>query len=360
MGIINIMTRTIELTGTSSAIGRQMTENCGEQIISVMRNGEELCKTDMHEITGLLNQWCPGLNDELQGFADASGIPVAQVAYYAGTYLRPSCSQIAISAQKSASGHPILARSYEYHHDLEEFTLARTSVKGKNAHIGTCVMMFGREEGINDKGLAVAMSMNTTREIKTRGMMFWAALRSVLENCATVEEAVNFLKGMPVAYNMNMLLMDSLGKMALYETMDGQNAYRYAAPEESFLAATNHPLLDSITAIHPYAAVHSLQRYHCIHAFLTDHTTVNITDIKGLLLTPYPMGLSCSFFEDYLGTTKSVVMDIEDKTLEICWGGREENGWEHYSAAQPLTARRKEIWLTMNRGEPELFKQQPL
>ena len=105
----------------------------------------------MNEIIRLLDRWCPGLNDELQGFADASSIPVSKVAYYAGTYLRPSCSQIAISAQKSANGHPILARSYEYHHDLEEFTLARTCADGKNVHIGTCVMMFGREEGINDK-----------------------------------------------------------------------------------------------------------------------------------------------------------------------------------------------------------------
>jgi len=126
----------------------------------------------MNEIIRLLDRWCPGLNDELQGFADASSIPVSKVAYYAGTHLRPSCSQIAISAQKSANGHPILARSYEYHHDLEEFTLARTCADGKNVHIGTCVMMFGREEGINDKGLAVAMSMNTGRQIKTRGMMY--------------------------------------------------------------------------------------------------------------------------------------------------------------------------------------------
>lgn len=96
--------------------------------------------------------------------------------------------------------------------------------------------------------------------------MSGAALRSVLENCASVEEAVLFLKEMPISYNMNMLLMDH-EKMALYETMDGQHAFRYASFGELTLAATNHPLLESITAIHPYAAVHSLQRYRRIQEF---------------------------------------------------------------------------------------------
>lgn len=356
---MNIITRTSELTGTYRTIGRQLTKDCGEQIISFMKSGEELSRTDMHEITGLLDRWCPGLNDELQGFADASGVPVAKVAYYAGTYLRPSCSQIAISAQKSANGHPILARSYEYHHDLEEFTLARTCADGKNAHIGTCVMMFGREEGINDKGLAVAMSMNTGRQIKSRGMMYWAALRSVLENCSSVDEAISFLKEMPIAYNMNMLLADH-GKMALYETMDGQNAFRYAIPGELSLSATNHPLLELIIKIYPYAAIHSLQRHERIHAFLSEHPTVHISQLKKFLLTPYPEGLSCIYYEDYFGTTKSIVMDIEEKTLELCWGGQEENGWNRYELSQPLTPQQREIQLTMGRGNPDIYKEKLL
>ena len=356
---MNIITRTSELTGTYRTIGRQLTKDCGEQIISFMKSGEELSRTDMHEITGLLDRWCPGLNDELQGFADASGVPVAKVAYYAGTYLRPSCSQIAISAQKSANGHPILARSYEYHHDLEEFTLARTCADGKNAHIGTCVMMFGREEGINDKGLAVAMSMNTGRKIKSRGMMYWAALRSVLENCSSVDEAISFLKEMPIAYNMNMLLADH-GKMALYETMDGENAFRYAIPGELSLSATNHPLLEPIIKIYPYAAIHSLQRHERIHAFLSEHPTVHISQFKKFLLTPYPEGLSCIYYEDYFGTTKSIVMDIEEKTLELCWGGQEENSWNRYELSQSLTPQQREIQLTMGRGNPDIYKEKLL
>lgn len=57
---MNIITRTVELTGTNRAIGGQLMRDCGEQIISFMKSGEELSKADMNEITDLLDQWCPG------------------------------------------------------------------------------------------------------------------------------------------------------------------------------------------------------------------------------------------------------------------------------------------------------------
>ena len=135
---MNFITRTLELSGSNAAIGKQLVESGDGQLASYMKTDRELNKADMDIIISLFERWCPGLNDELQGFADAACIPAASVAYYAVTYLRPSCSQIAISAQKSANGHPILAHSYEYNHQHEAFTLARTSVDGKYTYIGTC------------------------------------------------------------------------------------------------------------------------------------------------------------------------------------------------------------------------------
>lgn len=93
---------------------------------------------------------------------------------------------------------------------------------------------------------------------------------------------------------------------------------------------------------------------------LSDHPTVHISQLKKFLLTPYPEGLSCIYYEDYFGTTKSIVMDIEEKTLELCWGGQEENGWNHYELSQSLTPQQKEIQLTMGRGNPEIYKEQSL
>ncbi len=40
----------------------------------------------------MFNEWCPGLNEELAGFAGELAVPIKSVVYYAMTYLRPSCS----------------------------------------------------------------------------------------------------------------------------------------------------------------------------------------------------------------------------------------------------------------------------
>ena len=356
---MNVITRKLELSGSSRNIGKRLAESGNDGLIDFMKSGEEMSNADMKEIIDLFDKWCPGLNDELQGFADVTGVSLASVSYYAATYLRPSCSQLAISAPKSANGRPILARSYEYHPKFEEFTLVRTSVDGKYSHIGTSVVMFGREEGLNDQGLAVAMSMNSMREIKVRGMMFWAALRSVLENCATVDEAVNFLSEMPIAYNMNMILLDA-SEMALYETMDGQHAFYRASQEELSLIATNHPLLEPIIKIYPSAAVHSLQRYESIQKFLNENQKIGIDQIKALLLDLYPNGLNCRFYEEYFGTTKSAVIDPIAGTFDLCWGGRAENGWECFNISETLPEQQKEIQLIFENAPSGTYGEKPL
>ena len=357
---MNVLTRTIELRGSSREIGRQLSESGNEGLISFMKGGEELSAKEMAEVEAMFERWCPGLNDELHGFADAVAVPLAKLAYYATTFLRPSCSQLAISAEKSANAQPILARSYEWHPDMEEFTLAATSVAGKYRHIGTSVVMFGREEGLNEKGLAVAMSMNGARKIVARGMMFWAALRSVLENCATVAEAIDFLGSMPIAYNMNMILLDASGKMALYETMDGQHAYYCASQDEQSLIATNHPLLEPIIKIHPKAGLHSLLRYESIASFVKKHKKISSSQIKELLLTPYPEGLNCRYYKEYFGTTKSVIMDPLSGTLELCWGGRAENGWSCHKLSDSLANTQKEIQLVLEEAPAGTFEERSL
>ncbi len=54
------------------------------------------------------------------------------------------------------------------------------------------------------------------------GLQFWAVIRYLLENCKDVDEALEYLKDMPIAYNINLLLADKSGNIALVETLDGK------------------------------------------------------------------------------------------------------------------------------------------
>lgn len=316
--------------------------------------------------TKLFDRWCPGLSAELEGFADALEVKASNVFYYAMTYLQPRCSQIAVLPGTSGIGNPLLARNYEYSPDAEDFTLVKTSVAGKYAHLGTSVLFFGRDDGVNECGLAVTMSscgipvgaLPYMRSPKVTGLQFWAVIRALLENCRDVAEALAYMKDMPIAYNMNLMLVDKSGHAALVETLDGKMAVRQIerGSENQLLYATNHLLLTELISYEPQAMRNSLQRYELIRDTLEGKDEVSEEDLKKLLLGNFPEGLGCPYYDDYFGTTKSMIIDPAKGTLQLCWGGQSANGWRRYDIREPLGETVMDIELRSEKANPEFFE----
>lgn len=368
-----IETHTLDLRGDSYQIGRRLGE-----IFALSPKRSKLHTTpfpgfqeqDFSQAQALFSRWCPGLNEELTGFADALCAPLSHIFYYAMTYLHPNCSQLAVLPSRTKNGHPLLARSYEFNDEMEEFTLVKTSVNGKYSHIGTSAVTFGREEGLNSEGLAITMSScgfpvgahPQMRRPALAGLQYWAAIRTLLENCRDVKEALSFLNEMPIAYNLNMILADASGHMALVETLDGRFAVKEISDDipssPSYLHAANHACLDELSRVEPQVMEHSLVRYQFIDRFMESPDTCDgITSdmLKELLLRSYPSGLCCHYYEDFFGTTKSLILDPADGSLELCWGGREENGWRRYLISEPLQEETGSIQLTIERAPKDLF-----
>lgn len=371
--MITIPTRTLELTGTNYEIGFQLgTMTAANPMLKKVHTGgmEGFGKQQAAEAKELFNRWCPGLAEELQGFADALEITLEQVFYYGMTYLIPRCSQIAVLPGAAADGKPLLARNYEFCHEAEDFCLVKTSVKGKYTHLGTSTVQFGRDDGMNEHGLAVTMSscgfpvgpMPYMRAPKLKGLQFWAVIRTLLENCKDVHEALSYLEGMPIAYNINLMLMDQAGNAALVETLDGNVAVKQlsADSQDQILWATNHAILPELAAIEPQAMVHSVQRYQWIAKRLDNTVSVTKEQLKEMLLSKYPDGLRCNYFEEYLGTTKSMVISPVDGTIELCWGGRLENGWNTYDINKTLGSSMRQIEIQPEKADPAIYKYQLL
>ncbi|WP_157047300.1 C45 family peptidase [Alkaliphilus metalliredigens] len=72
----------------------------------------------LQEITDLLDKYCRGANEEIQGFADTVGIELGQALFYAMTYLERGCSLMAALPAKTEEGHTILARNYEFSDEM--------------------------------------------------------------------------------------------------------------------------------------------------------------------------------------------------------------------------------------------------
>ncbi|EQG76435.1 hypothetical protein QKA_3085 [Clostridioides difficile DA00165] len=80
--------RNIELSGTNYEIGYRLGELVANmpEIIEGQINKSNLVSEEMIE---LFDKYCPGLNEELQGFADAIQVNCNQILYYTMTYLKP-------------------------------------------------------------------------------------------------------------------------------------------------------------------------------------------------------------------------------------------------------------------------------
>lgn len=103
------------------------------------------------------------------------------------------------------------------------------SPKGGNRfHIATSSFING-EEGLNEQGLAVAMTFVMTELKKIRpGFNSCFIVRYLLEKAENTGEAIALLSKLPVASGCNILLVDKEGEMAVVECTPDQKRIREA------------------------------------------------------------------------------------------------------------------------------------
>lgn len=337
------------LTGSNYEIGYQLGKKMmiNPQLIKMQKSDANIFNdAQIVQMKEMFDRYCPGLSDELQGFAAAIDISEKQLYYYAGTCLTPGCSLIAVLPGLTKEGHVLVARNYEFSHKMDDLSFGKTKVNDKYAHIGSSSMLFGRSEGINECGLMVGQTscglpvgnFAPMRKPAIMGLQFWAVIRSLLENCKDVDEALRTVLEMPIAYNINLILADKAGRAVLFETYDGAKEWKRidAASPEQYLHSTNHAHLPKTKQLCPVVMEHSACRYDYISEYMKQADKLTANDLKALLLAEYPNGLCCHWYEEFFGTVRSMVFDVTDGTVDICWGGLAENDWTSYSLENGL------------------------
>lgn len=359
----------LQLKGTNYEIGKKI----GEMTLQIpplkecMTSGlEGFDEEETALAKELFDRWCPGLNEEIKGYADALGVQPDMIKFYGMTSLIPRCSQLTLMPDKSANGHVIMARNYEFSPEFEDFALVRTCVEGKYAHLGTSIMQMGRDEGVNECGLGVTMSScglpvgapKEMRAPKIRGLQFWVVIRAILENCKDVSEALEFIEDMPIAYNLNMIVADKGGHATLVETVDGRKAIKRidTTTDEKNLCAANHVVLPKLKDYEPELMKNSIVRYRLIEDFMDKNEQISSEQIKELLLTKYPDGLCSHYYSEFFGTTKSIVMDLNEGSLDVCWAGLKENGFKKYYVADELKEGITPLKINMDKAQAGFFE----
>lgn len=331
---------TMHLEGTSYEVGVQLGQRL-KQIPGVLDQllmpPKAYPQNKLDEIMTMLDTYCPGINEEIRGFSNTVGASPEKIMFYASTYLERGCSLMALMPKKTADGHTVIVRNYDFGDEMEEMCLVSTKIQGKYQYIGSLIYVFGRSDGINECGLAVAQAGNGLpvgnfeggQKPGVTGFQFWILMRSILENCSNVEEAVKFTLEAPVAFNINVLLADKSGKTALVQCIDGHKAYKIlnGTEEEQYLDTTNHTLFEELLPYEKVVLENSVIRHNRITEFCNNKDKLTRDDMKQLFATPYPLGLCCHYYEGFFGTLRTMIFDVTDGTLEMTFGSPRENEW---------------------------------
>ncbi|PGU42164.1 C45 family autoproteolytic acyltransferase/hydolase [Bacillus cereus] len=296
------------------------------------------------ESRNILNQYCPGINEEIEGFCEVLKIPSKHMMYYYQTLLKAGCSHCVVLPKKTDSKHTYVLRNYDLSPKIDDMRFCSTHVEGAYVHSGFSTQYFGRTEGVNEHGLAVTFSacgqpvgnIEGLRKPVLNGLQCFAVIRVLLEKCKNVQEAKLLIDEMPIASNVNLIVADSLDA-ARIEIFDGYKSITTIEEEShDFIVSTNHAISVPIQKLNNRRLEQSTNRYHILYDHLNRNEQVSMESLKGLVEKEYPNGLTVHNYEEWFGTLHSVLFDLHNRTMNICLGSPLLNDWYSLKVGESL------------------------
>lgn len=138
--------------------------------------------------------------------------------------------------------------------------------------IGQGDALIGKEDGVNEHGLAVGMTFVASGKTKP-GLNFLMIVRYLLEKARNVQEAIHLLQELPLSTAQNIILADRSGDMAVVECCAQSIVTRRPKPYQCFIIATNQFIDTRMIALdeRPEPNWYSTQtRYHTVQHSLTE------------------------------------------------------------------------------------------
>jgi predicted choloylglycine hydrolase len=300
---------------------------------------------DLKEAWDLCESYCPGIIEEILGLADGFNVSQEQIAF--AKYLVPSlarsnhCSQFVVLPPITENNSIFVGRSYDYHWSDEDLVLLKTKVEGSYAHIGFSAQALGRTEGMNSEGLVVSMTGGGAFDAPTtnyKSFNYTIAIRALLENCKTVEKAVDLLSEMPTYSSTIYLIVDKTGRAALVESIDSKHSVKYSESdsEDQFLVSTNHYTHPDMLAynkfVNNWLKPKSEARHKILKSIIKSATSkITKTTLKNILAKETPEGVCCLYFEEWFGTLWSIMFDITQTNLDVCFGPPTHNIYHQFN-----------------------------
>jgi hypothetical protein len=158
-----------------------------------------------------------------------------------------ACTAAAITAERCTLGEPVIIKNFDFPLEFQSFYITRRSqpLEGNGSVEVTTAPMVGCHDGINDRGLAVSYNYGFGTDLPKFMAPVSLVVQEILENCATVEEAVNYAVESKRAGGAILLFGDASGRLATVELSPNFSGVR--EPVNGILVNTNHYLSSEMT-----------------------------------------------------------------------------------------------------------------
>ncbi len=333
--------------GTQLAGFLKQEPNAKQFFNPVKTNLKRLGFSDFNTLWEYCEECSPGLTDEIQGFADGMGVKPDQLPFWNWTFspsLGGECSQLALLSPATKGHDIVVGRSYEWNHKEEDMKLFTTRVKGKANHIGFSCLYFGRHDGMNEHGLVVSMTGGGIFGVpfKHRGPMFWLPIRTLLDQCTSVDNALECLTTLPLTGYLTLMFVDKHDNLAFVEVADGVLSVSRLTPqdEETFGFSVNHfrlPDMQDYNKMNVGIISHSKVRESLITKWYHAHgPEVTKNDVKSLMASEHPLGLCNHFYNDGFGTLWSMIFNVTKGVVDVCFSAPTHNKYHTFGLDDPV------------------------
>ncbi len=265
----------------------------------------------------IYEQHLPDIMQEVRGLADGLGQRYEDVACWLfALYCFESDHGCSVFAVRSGD-HTYFGRNMDM---FPEYKKTSESVlympEDKNIFLAHSTAMISVEDGLNEHGLAAALTFLLPKAVKP-GINGGFLIRLILEECRTAEEAARLLRSLPISSAHNIVIADRQGDMFVAECTAEQVSVRHC---EKYAIAANHfvdPKMQQYNA--------EDENWYQTHDRLTTMESAlsgeNMTfeDCKELLSGK--RGFLCQYDKKlHFETIWSAIYDLDSLYNEICEG----------------------------------------
>ncbi len=307
-------------------------------------NFKKLGFNNFDDFKDSLEQTLPGINDEIQGFCDGLNLNPKKVQFFQMAFVMPKkCSQLTVLPAIASNKHIMVAYSNEWSYldPMEDFSFIKCKVDQKYRHFSYMSYGFGRGNGFNEKGLGIFINSGGawSYPLTQRGFGFSIFVRAILERCANVDQALDLIQELTVAEPYVFSIVDQQGNAIHVEWLDGKHSITQVDEnsELQYLHATNHYYNSDMVQYNSYNEdvvnaepflENSKTRSRLLKALVRKHQPkITKNQLKKLLSGVYPNGLSAHFYREGFGTMYSLIVDLTEHSLDICFGPPKYNEW---------------------------------